>query len=176
MKRILFGFVLISNSIIAQVSSYSFTQNAGSPTLLTTPYTQHASGTNDDGIFNAISIGFTFYYNCNAYTTISISNNGYIVMGNSVTTSYVPLSSTSNNNVISVLGADLIGLASGSLRSKLIGTSPNRSFIIEWANYEEYGGTAENYTFQIELKETSNDIVFYYSNSAQVAKKILKLV
>jgi hypothetical protein len=129
MKKLLLSVVILlavgfSNFSFGQISSYTFAQAAGTPTLLTATYTQHTSGTTDYGVYTAVPIGFTFQFNCNSYTTISISNDGFIVMGNSLSNTYVPLSSTLNNNVISVLGADLQGLSSGSLRSKMSGTAP----------------------------------------------------
>ncbi|MBI2966459.1 MAG: T9SS type A sorting domain-containing protein [Bacteroidetes bacterium] len=166
-------FIYIVLPSFSQVSStYTFTQGAGSPTLLTPTYTEHTTGTTDYGVYTNIPIGFTFQFACNNnYTAVSISNDGYIVLGTSLSNTYTPLSSGSDNNVIAALAADLQGLAGGSLRSKTAGSAPNRTFTVEWKNYEEYGGTAEDYTFQIVLTETSNTIQFYYSNAAQVANE-----
>ncbi|MCB9173569.1 MAG: T9SS type A sorting domain-containing protein [Flavobacteriales bacterium] len=161
-------FMFSHNIISAQsVTSYTFAQAAGSPTLLTATYTTHTSGTTDYGVYTAVPLGFTFEYNCTNYTTISISNDGFIVMGNALSNSYTPLSSGTSNNVISVCAADLEGVAAGSsLRSKMTGTSPNRVFTVEWKNYGEYwdGG---DFTFQIKLYETTNVIEMYWvTNSA----------
>ncbi|MCB0381319.1 MAG: hypothetical protein KDD24_08680, partial [Flavobacteriales bacterium] len=156
-------FMFSHNIISAQsVTSYTFAQAAGSPTLLTATYTTHTSGTTDYGVYTAVPLGFTFEYNCTNYTTISISNDGFIVMGNALSNSYTPLSSGTSNNVISVCAADLEGVAAGSsLRSKMTGTSPNRVFTVEWKNYGEYwdGG---DFTFQIKLYETTNVIEMYW--------------
>lgn len=163
---ILFFLLCLNNLINAQVASYTFNQVAGSPTLLTATYTQHTSGTTDYGVYTNIPIGFTFNYNCVNYTAVSISNDGYIVMGTTLSNTYTPLSSGSDNNVIAALAADLQGLAGASLRSKTTGTAPNRTFTIEWKNYKSYwdGG---DFTFQIILTETSNTIqTLYTTNTA----------
>jgi hypothetical protein len=156
-----FLIVAFCSGLKAQVSSYAFTQAAGTPTLLTATYTQHTSGTTDYGTYTNIPLGFTFCFNGVNYTAISISNDGYIVMGTTIWGTTVPISSGSEFNVISAMAADLQGLAGASLRSKLAGTAPNRTFTVEWKNYKEYynGG---DMTFQIILYETTNVIEMYY--------------
>ena len=157
-----FSTFVFCNSVFSQVSSgYTFAQAAGSPTLLTPTYTEHTTGTTDNATYQNIPIGFTFQFNCNSYTSVSICNDGWIAMGATVSQSYTPISSGSSNDIISALAADLQGLATGSLRSKTAGSSPNRTFTVEWQHYQKYGG-AGDYTFQIVLNETSNIIQCYY--------------
>jgi uncharacterized repeat protein (TIGR01451 family) len=125
--------------------------------------TAHCSGALcDDDSFNAINIGFTFNYNGIDYTQVSINNNGFIAMGASVVNSYNPLSSGTSNNVISALGGDLQGNAGGVLRSELIGSSPNQVFIIQWTDYRAYAATGDSYSFQIQLHETTNQMIIAY--------------
>lgn len=170
MKKLLLSIIIslsvgFSNFSFGQISGYGFAQAAGTPTLLTATYTTHTSGTTDYGVYTAVPIGFTFQYNCVNYTTVSISNDGYIVMGNSLSNTYTPLSTGSDNNVISALAADLQGVAAGSsLRSKTVGAVGSRTFTVEWKNYKEYwdGG---DFTFQIILYETSNNIVIRYTTT-----------
>ncbi|HBX50148.1 MAG TPA: hypothetical protein DEH02_03660, partial [Bacteroidales bacterium] len=169
-EKLLFIALLIllsANFLIGQVTNYSFTQVSGTLTPLTATYTQHTSGTTDNATYNNISIGFTFNFNGTSYSIISICNDGWIAMGSSASQSYDPLSSGSSNNVIAALANDLQGLSTGSLRSKLTGSSPSRKFTIEWLHYELYGG-ADDYSFQIVLTETSNTIEIYYSSSTIV--------
>lgn len=168
-----FGIILLflNLSLRSQsVTSYTFAQAAGTPTLLTATYTTHTSGTTDYGVYTAVPIGFSFEYNCTNYTTVSISNDGYIVMGNTLSNSYTPLSSGTSNNVISGMAADLEGKAAGSsLRSKTVGAVGSRTFTVEWKNYESYwdGG---DITFQIKLYETTNVIEMYWvTNTALTA-------
>jgi hypothetical protein len=167
-KLLLVLLFLSGNLVNAQVSAYTFTQVAGAPTALSPTYTTHTTGTTDDATFPAISIGFNFFFDCVSFSTVSISNNGYIVMGNTITNSYTPLSTGANNYVIAALARDLQGLTTGSLRSKLTGTAPNRQFTVEWQHYEAYLG-ADDYSFSIILTETTNTIQIQYDASTTVA-------
>ncbi len=159
---------VVYRSANAQVSSYSFTQAAGSPTYLTAGYTSHTTGTTDYGTYLNIPIGFTFAFNCVDYTTVNISNDGWISFGAALNNSYYPLSTGTTNNVISALGGDLQGLTTGSLRSKTQGTAPNRTFTVEWQHYKIYG-EADDYSFQIVLTETTNTIKIYYATTTAVS-------
>jgi hypothetical protein len=60
-------------------------------------------------------IGFNFVYNGTSYTQFGINTNGFITLGALPTNSSFPLSTGTSNNVISAMGADLIGR--GSLRA-----------------------------------------------------------
>lgn len=173
MKKLLLFVVIsltvgLSNLSFGQVSGYAFTNGAGAFSALTAGYTQHTTGTTDEGVYAAVPIGFTFVYNCVSYTTVSINNNGYLGFGSTSTYSYPPLSSESNNNLISALGGDLVGLGTGSLRSKTTGSSPNRVFTVEWQHYKKYLGS-DDYSFQIILTETSNTIQMIYTAITTVA-------
>jgi len=156
------------NTTNAQVSAYTFAQGAGTFTALTATYTQHTSGTTDYATYTNIPLGFTFCFNGVNYTAISISNDGYIVMGSTIWGTTVPISSGSEFNVISAYAADLQGLGTGSLRSKMTGTAPNRQFTVEWQHYEHYFG-ADDYSFQIILTETTNLIEIIYTGTTTVA-------
>lgn len=154
----------------AQVAtSYTFSQAAGSPTYLTSGYLNHTTGVTDEAVYADIPIGFNFMFNCQIFTTVGISINGFIVLGGTPTTYYYsPISGTTHNNVISALGGDLQGLASATLRSQTLGTAPNRTFVVEWQHFEKYSG-ADDYSFQIILFETSNNIQIKYASSTTVA-------
>jgi hypothetical protein len=168
MRKVILCVIIVlsfQHSLWAQVSSsYAFTQGAGAFTELTALYTEHAAGTTDDEVFLSVPLGFTFLFNQCPYTTVGISSNGFISFGSTITTgNQTPLSTGAANNVISALGADLQGLVTGSIRSKLTGTSPNQKFTVQWLHYEKFGG-ADDYSFQIVLCETSNVIEIYYSS------------
>ncbi len=164
---VILGVITIQYSLMAQVSSsYTFTQGAGTLTTLSA-YTTHASGTADDLVFSSVSIGFSFIFNGCPYTTVNITCNGYISFGNLDASTRTPLSVGTSSNVISAMGADMQGLSTGSLRSQTTGSSPNRTFTVEWLHYEKYGG-ADDYSFQIVLYETTNVIEIYYTASTTV--------
>ena len=172
----LLSFVL---SITAQVSNYTFTQSS-------IPYSEITGGTvvvttadeADDDVYLSNAIGFSFNFNGLAYTTFGINSNGYIWFGTGEAglATYTPISNVSANHlgtgtingVISPLGNDLLQrtLAPlGELRVETIGSAPNRTCVIQFANWRGYGlGTGAIYNFQIRLSETSNQINFSYGS------------
>lgn len=147
------------------VNPYSFITTTATYTEITSG-TLHGSGTGvDDTNYNAINIGFTFIFNKVAYTQVSINANGFVALGSSVASSYTPLSTGTSNNVIAALARDLRGNTGGTLRSELIGTAPDRVFVIQWKDFGSYYATMpgnESYNFQIRLYETSNRIELAY--------------
>lgn len=153
----------------AQVNTYAFSQGSGVPAYLSAAYDEHGIGTAlDESYYENVSIGFTFNFNGVEYSSLTIHDNGYIVMGGSTGTSSSPIASV--NNSISALGADLQGLSTASLRSQTLGTAPNRRFVAEWRHFETYGSSGGgDFSFQIILFEGSNVIQFVYDTPTSFA-------
>jgi uncharacterized repeat protein (TIGR01451 family) len=120
----------------------------------------------DDVLYPHLPIGFSFNFGGNAFDTMAVSCNGYVLMGTtSGTFSFFnnPLSNASNNNVIAAFGADLMHRqANASLQYTTTGTAPNRICTIQWMHYSYFGGMNGDVSFQIQLHETSNCINFVY--------------
>ena len=140
------------------VNTYSWTQTTGTYT----PVTGTALGTssNDDEIFGATPIGFTFVYDGTSYTTVGISHNGYLKFGASPTNSYTNILST-QTYIYAGFHTDLIGNgATSSLLYTTTGTAPNRQFIVQWTNTALYssGADASLLSFQMILQEGTNKI------------------
>ena len=121
MKNSLFIFFLILTSFFvrSQVSSYTFGTSTGTYTPIVggVNYDNFTSWSNtnflDDNNSAALeSIGFNFVYNGTTYTQFAVNTNGFITLGSLPTNSYLPLSTGTSNNVISAMGADLIGRGS----------------------------------------------------------------
>lgn len=148
----------------AQVSAYNFASTT-TPYVPITGGSTFGTGTLDDVAFNDLPIGFNFVFDCLPYTIFSINTNGFIVLGDVATTSYVPLSGGSSNRVISALGMNLDG-ATGltELRSELLGTAPNRTRVIQWSNFCSFGAAGDSYSFQIRLNEGNNTIEIHYGS------------
>ena len=171
MKKItLFLFALFTCwQINAQVSSYGFSQSAGT-------YTEISGGTalgvatNDDTSFNAISIGFNFVYNGGTYNQISVNSNGFLAMGATVASSTSALSAGTTNNVIAALNGDLQGnVTTGELSYQLSGAAPNQVLTVQWKNYRHYDATGDLNNFQIKLYETTNAVEVVYGAFTQNA-------
>lgn len=120
-----------------------------------------AGTTLDDCRWDNINLPFSFRFFGSVFSTISISSNGWIVMGNSSTTTtgmgFTLPNATAPNNAIHGLTADLDlrGASGGSLEYFEDGVAPNRIFVISYTNvlFRTGGGSV---SFQVVLKETSN--------------------
>jgi hypothetical protein len=232
-------FFSACSGMFAQVASYTFSQSVGSFTPITGG-TQHwatPAGTGaapDDNTINNVALGFTFVYNGVNYTTVSITNNGYVMLGNGASTvsgtNYSGLNGA-DNTIIAANGRDLqlgwrttgtrtsgsttltlltntaginvgdnisgTGIATGAtvtavtattvtmslaatsngssvaftfggeVRTQLLGSSPNRTFVIQYAKTRAFGASGSNsrLDFQIRLNETSNVIDIIYNNA-----------
>ena len=133
MKKSLFILFIILTSFFVrgQVSSYTFGTSTGTYTPIVggSNYDNFTSWTNtnflDDNNSAALeSIGFNFIYNGTTYTQFGVNANGFISLGSLPTSSYLPLSTGTSNNVISAMGADLIG------RGSLLGNRTSGSAVI----------------------------------------------
>lgn len=186
----LFAAIGLLNSVNAQVSAYAFTQSTGTYTPITGG-TVLGDTTSDDEVFVSTSvplggstttgvglpIGFSFTYNGIVFDRLAVNNNGWISLGQSSLTpsvdaasssGYSPISSTSTitptllRNRIGGLCFDLEGQGGSELMLATIGTTPNRVCVIQWKKYNRFGGTGNNYNFQIRLNETSNTVSIVY--------------
>jgi hypothetical protein len=148
------------------VSDYTFASTSGTYIEIsggTVLLTGVPAETNPN--FNAIPLGFSFEYDGNPYTTVSIAENGFLAMGDLVVTSNLAISSsTGTDNSIVALNRDLIPRADGEIMYLLSGTAPNRVFTVQWKNFRRFPTSAANdiLNFQIHLYETTNQIVFTY--------------
>ena len=119
-KYIIFLFCFLYSFIgNSQVSSYTFGVSTGTYTPIVggVNYDNFTSWSNanflDDNNSAALeSIGFNFVYNGTTYTQFAVNTNGFIRLGALPTNNYLPLSTGTSNNVISAMGADLIGRGS----------------------------------------------------------------
>ena len=151
----------LDTSITGVGTDYAWSQTTGT-------YTEITGGTQlstscDDTSYNANPIPFTFTFNGTPYTQVSVNCNGFLAMGASVASSYTPISSGSTNNIVSILGRDLQTNTTGSeIRLETLGTTPNQVAVVQWKNFRRFGGSGENYNFQIRLYETSNLVEVVY--------------
>lgn len=177
-----FGLALLAPALVmAQVATYSFTQSQGTYSPIT-PDETYGDQNTDDNNFNAIDIGFTFRYNGVDYTTVSIHNNGMIVLGSDNAWTYTLTASDggttegsallmsatapagTNSNVIAGLVCDLQSQSTAPLGVARTGNPGSRRFTVEWTGQKRYGahGAGDQINFQIVLKEGTNaiDIIF----------------
>jgi hypothetical protein len=140
----------------------------------------------DEDFFPHQPIGFPFLFNGQTYTHLGVSTNGWIWFGETSPVRaaglVVPFTNILSSDfplegIVSALNADLEGrwtAADAGIRTHKSGSSPNRTFIIEWKNFkslddaEGTGFCGENrnrFDFQIILQENNNQIHFSYNTS-----------
>jgi hypothetical protein len=176
-KRILwvFFFLMSINTSFAQtVRNYLYTPSSSVFTPLLTPNSVTITGTLDEGYVNNIPVGFNFVYNSVSYTTVAISTNGYVSLGQPIST----LNSFTNNltngsgtlsprPILAPLWDNLNFNSATSISYQTTGTAPYRIFTVQWLN-AIWGATAANpgISFQLRLKEFDSKIEFIYRPEA----------
>jgi len=139
----------------------------------------------DDNRSFFINIGFDFWYNGQRYTQISVSTNGFldfsgsVATGSNTTASFGfensaftnSTASLSTRPALAVLYDDLMAQGGSSplgnsIRTRLMGSAPNRTFTVEWKNMAVYGNTTPDLNFQVSLVETTGQIIYHYGTMA----------
>ncbi len=141
---------------------YTFTSTPSTYSAITTG-TILGTNANDNDIFNAVNIGFTFNYLGTNYTKVSVCANGYLKFGTLLNnySSYPIGDSFGDDSLVCAFGSDIQSNATGILRNNTTGTAPNRIFTLQWGNYTSFGAT-DNLNFQIKLYEITNKIDVIY--------------
>jgi hypothetical protein len=123
-----------------------------------------------------LALPFAFSYFATPVTTYSVTSNG--LFGLFATTGTVSAFSTLSgnpipnvatpNNVIAAYAADMdrAGAVAGTavIQTLTVGTTPNRTFVVEWFDFAPWGSPArpERLQFQVKLQETTNAIELHY--------------
>jgi len=145
------------------------------PTPGSTDVISQFSPNQDDGITPLINIGFNFQYFCTTYTQLWICSNGFIQFNNGVpaiSTGYSDPTQAFPNptapNAMVALNMNDLDASGGncSINYVLLGTAPNRMFVVSYVNVPVYGYPSGLHTGQIVLYETSN-IIEIYTGSVQ---------
>jgi len=125
------------------------------------------SGIQSDDIYGGVvNIGFSFTYFGNTYTQLVISSNNYLTFNTALAGGYSPWTisaaiPSASDPINAILGPwqDILPTpAGGTIRYALIGTAPNRVFVVSYCQVPMFSCTGLLYTSQIKLFETSNAI------------------
>ena len=165
-KVILFcSSILLTLNASGLVSTYTFSQNAGTYTAISGG-TVLGDTTNNDDNFASLNIGFAFYFNGQSYTQFGVNANGYIAFSNLGFSSNTVISANigGTNNVISALNYNLQGQTGSVLQYQTSGSAPNRTLVVQWTNYKASAATGDALNFQIRLTETTNAIDVKYGS------------
>ncbi|NNT72878.1 hypothetical protein HKT18_11680 [Flavobacterium sp. IMCC34852] len=162
----------------SQVANYTFAASSGSYTPLSGG-TSWQSGTAiaTNTVSTAITLPWAFTYNGKSYSSLYISNNGFIAFANQASNApaagnVTPISLTSDSNTaansydgaISAFGMDLVAsTVSGAAPDISYGTSGS-DFIIQYTDLARTGQAgSDRITFQIRLTQTTNVINLVYN-------------
>ncbi|HPS61994.1 MAG TPA: BNR-repeat neuraminidase N-terminal domain-containing protein, partial [Bacteroidales bacterium] len=159
--------IIIPVALTAQnIFNYAFTASGGVFTPLSGGTSPALSGgTVNDGWFNGIPLGFTFYYMGSPYTTVSASTNGWMTFGQNIANAATSnlLATGGTRPVVAPLWDNLDLVAAANFSYKTAGASPNRIFTAEWMNVEwSSSATSACISFQVKLYEANGKIEFVY--------------
>lgn len=165
------GLLALSSHSVAQVSNYTFSQESGSYTSLASPTvlatTTSNSGTGSlDQYYSTQNLPFTFKFNGVDYNAVNIYADGYVTFGawTKLGAHYKPITASSDlhEGVIAAINDDLVGLnlsgKQGEISYQIVGTAPNREFVVQWKNFTRYDwrgydNSRYDMEFQIRLQE-----------------------
>jgi hypothetical protein len=184
MKKITFLLLalFLCLQVQAQVNLYSFAQSNQTYSEITGG-TVLATATNEQTPVSlkwtlpASTIPFNFNFNGIDYTGCTIYSNGFLTFGTTEAsaTSTTPLSeSTAYSGAISAwtgssCGVHIPGLITSEASWKVVGTAPNREFVIQFKDWRSVFATSVTdvafVNFQIRLAETTNQIKIVYGSN-----------
>ncbi|CAD7807883.1 hypothetical protein CHRY9390_01731 [Chryseobacterium aquaeductus] len=177
-------FAGVCSKVKAQVSAYSFVQSTGvftpiNGTVLGTA-TGNASATNLNSEVYPVTLPFSFIFNGTAYSSLTVSSNGFVSFGTTTptTTNTTPISSTAAyDGSIAAFGRDLnsvfdVNSVTGNISWEVVGSAPNREVVIQWKDFRPTNVTVTTsvytFSFQVRLQETSNVIKTVYTSGSYV--------
>ncbi|MEV4621277.1 PQQ-dependent sugar dehydrogenase [Asanoa sp. NPDC049573] len=141
------------------------------------PYVSTADGTvlpltGDDAVAQ-ISLPFGFEFYGQQQTTAWVSTNGVLSFVN-------PGGATPDNTAIPATGLpnaaiypywdDLVQRSGSAIRTKVVGSAPNRQFVIDWFNTGMYGSSSARISAQVVLAE-NGEIALNYADLATTARE-----
>lgn len=162
---ILFAALSVFNSQLSfsqTITNYNFSATSGTFTAIPDIPVNLSGGSADDGYFNALPIGFDYWYMGTRYTTVSVSTNGWLTLGANITNATINNSLANGGAprpVIAPLWDDLEMLG---FDYNTTGTAPNRVFTVQYLNMEWDYRASPAVSFQVKLYENTGQIQFVY--------------
>lgn len=122
------------------------------------------TGIRSDDTSRKVDLPFTFVFYDEAFASVQISSNGYLVFGPSPASSFSnqPIPTRfSPNGLVAPFWDDLNPGARGSIWTKVTGTAPDRRFVVTWKDVPHFPAVGA-VTFTAVLEEGTNDVRFQY--------------
>ncbi|PDS24608.1 Ig-like domain-containing protein [Flavobacterium branchiophilum] len=158
-----FTFVFVQGQ---SIGNYAFeTATTGTLQELSSGSTSYLAGNQDDASGTVQEIGFNFIFMGVSYTHFSANSNGQMQLHTSSTATAI------GTNVSTAAGSAILAPFTGDnevnngLRFKVIGTAPNRTFILEWNQfYVSYYNLSNAGNMQVWLEEITGKITYIYGD------------
>jgi len=122
----------------------------------------------DDAVSEMIPLGFGLRAYGSEYATMQVSTNGVLVLGHPLSVS-LPISgpgvfpwSAAPRPVFAPFWSDLVLRTAGSVCVRTLGTAPARTTVVQWSDVATYVAPTARLTFEVVLREGSNQIDFVY--------------
>ncbi|MGV9014034.1 MAG: hypothetical protein ACOH13_15690, partial [Flavobacteriales bacterium] len=181
------SLVMLVPTAEAQVSGYTFAQTSGTYTPITggtviATATSNSGATGLDDVTYPVNFTpYSFTFNGTAYSSLSLSTNGFITLGAIAASSsyYTPISgTTAYDAAISAWGGDLSGIfnvggITSEIRWELVGSSPNQELVVQWKDfrpsYSSSSTVAYRINMQIRLQENGSKVQIAYGPNAYAA-------
>ncbi|TDO23168.1 fibronectin type III domain protein [Pedobacter duraquae] len=149
------------------MTNYAFNASISTYSALSAPAVAGTlTGDLNNGAYNALPIGFDFWYMGSRYTTISAATNGFLVLGNDVVpdNNYQLLNNlaTGQRPMLAPFWDDMVLDNAGLVSYQTSGTAPNRIFTVQYSSIRTSAGV-NVFPMQIRLSETSGTIQFFYN-------------
>jgi hypothetical protein len=160
--------LIVIKSFSQQASNYNFTtNNTGSLVDMSSGTTLLVPNSVDDFASTIVPIGFDFWFMGQRYQTFSVSDNGAILLGNTVPTNFATLWGSTfpqpNLPIIAPYYGDMRTQANGRVHYRVDGLEPNRVLTIEFDRMSNnYASSSEDVTCQARLYETTGQIEYIY--------------
>jgi hypothetical protein len=110
-----------------------------------------------------VPLGFSFDFYGVTYTDVWVNSNGNITFNGCNTDWSGPTIPKDPLAIIGTLYGDFDPGVNGDVYYNTLGTAPNRKFVVTWEVVPEYAETPGLNTFQVQLFEGSNEILFGYN-------------
>ena len=115
-----------------------------------------------DDLEAPVTLPFPVLYQGTLFTDITVGNNGGIVLG--TVSGFVGYTMAAGNGLY-LYAQDLnTSLPGGGVFHGVIGTAPNRKFIVSWNNLPHFGGGTDGSTFQLIIEEATMEIYYVYQD------------
>ena len=112
-----------------------------------------------------VTLPFPILYQGILYNLITVGNNGGIVLGNGA--AQVGYTMVAGNGLYPYVQDLNTALPGGGVFHGVVGTAPNRKFIVSWNNLPHFGtGGIDGSTFQLIIEEATMEIYYVYQDVA----------